>query len=148
MKWVIRLLVLFVVVPAAEMFLLGRLSAYIGIAGVLLLILATGVVGAGVARWQGLKAIQRVRDEVRQGRVPTQSLLEGVAVLLGCALLVTPGVLTDALGLLLFVPAVRRRIALWVTRRVKVHIEQAVSAGRQKVHPDPRPLDDDAFDIR
>lgn len=148
MKWVIRLLVLFVVVPAAEMFLLGRLSAHIGLAGVLLLILATGVVGAGVARWQGLKAIQRVREEVRRGRVPTQSLLEGVAVLLGCALLVTPGVLTDAFGLLLFVPAVRRRIARWVARRIRLHIEQAVSAGTIEVHFGARPLDDDSFHIR
>jgi len=70
MKWFVRLLVLFILVPAVEMFLLGRLSSSIGLSGVLLLILVTGVVGALAARWQGLKAIRRVRDEVQRGKVP------------------------------------------------------------------------------
>ena len=148
MKWVVRLLVLFILVPAVEMFLLGRLSASIGLSGVLLLILVTGLVGALAARWQGLKAIRRVRDEVQSGKVPAQSLLEGVAVLLGCALLVTPGVITDAVGLLLFVPPVRKFIARRVKERVKKHIDAAVAAGRMTVHTDAHPLDDDAFDIR
>ncbi len=147
MKWFVRLLVLFILVPAVEMFLLGRLSSSIGLSGVLLVILVTGVVGALAARWQGLKAIRRVRDEVQRGKVPAQSLLEGVAVLLGCALLVTPGVITDAVGLLLFVPPVRRFIAAWVKKRIKKHIDAVIAAGRMTVHRSARPLDDDAFDI-
>jgi len=148
MKWFIRLLILFILVPAVELFLLGRLSASIGLSGVLLLILVTGVVGAAAARWQGLKALRRVRDEVKHGDVPTQSLLEGVAVLLGCALLVTPGVVTDAVGLVLFAPPVRRAVAAWVKKRIKKHIDRALAEGRLIVHRHARPLDDDAFDIR
>jgi len=148
MKWFFRLLILFILVPAVEMLLLGRLSASIGLSGVLLLILVTGVLGATVARWQGIKAFRRVRDDVARGQVPTQSLLEGVAVLLGCALLVTPGVITDAVGLCLFVPPVRRFVAGWVKRRIKRHIEAALAAGRMTVHSSAHPLDDDSFDIR
>jgi len=164
MSWLAWLLVLFIFVPAGELFLLGRLSAEIGFWYILLLVLVTGVFGAVAARWQGLEAWRRIRRELRRGQVPTQSLLEGVAVLLGCAFLVTPGVITDAVGLLLFVPAVRGLVANYVRRRVRKKIDQAVKAGRMRVHfhtgggsgvEEPpgearrtRPLDDDSFTIR
>ena len=148
MKWFVRLLVLFILVPALELCLLAWFISRFGALEALALIVATALVGSAVARWQGLEALRRIRAEIRQGEVPTQSLLEGVAVLLGCALLVTPGVITDAVGLLLFVPPVRRFIAAWVKKRIKKHIDAALAAGRMRVHRSARPLDDDAFDIR
>ncbi len=148
MKWFVRLLVLFILVPALELYLLAWFISRFGALEALALIVATAVVGSAVARWQGLEALGRIRAEIRRGEVPTQSLLEGVAVLLGCALLVTPGIITDAVGLLLFVPPVRRFIAGWVKKRIKKHIDAALAAGRMTVHSTAHPLDDDAFDIR
>ena len=136
MSLLLKLLALFVLVPAAEIFLLGRLSAHprIGFSGVLLLILVTGVVGAAVARWQGLRAFRRVRDDLERGQLPAQSLLEGVAVLLGCALLVTPGVITDAVGFLLFIPPARRLIARLVKRWIKKKLDRAIQTGHVHFH--------------
>ena len=146
MKWFVRLLLLFILVPSVELFLLGRLSAHprIGFWEIALLIVVTGVIGAVAARWQGLKAFRRVREDLEQGRLPAQSLLEGVAVLLGCALLVTPGVITDVVGLLLFVPPVRRLVATQVKKSLKKKLERAIQTGR--VYVNGRPIDE--FDAR
>jgi UPF0716 family protein affecting phage T7 exclusion len=83
-----------------------------------------------MARRQGLRAISEVQQELEAGRLPTSSLLDGVMILIAAALLVTPGVLTDAFGFLCLVPAFRSTVKAQLLRR----IEKAVREQRVQVH--------------
>ncbi len=104
-----RLVLLFTLVPAIEIYLLIQVGAGIGAMNTLLLIVATGVVGAHYARLQGFHVLQRLQDSMASGHLPANEILDGALLLLGGALLVTPGLLTDAAGLSLVFPPTRER---------------------------------------
>ena len=97
-----RLLLLFVLVPALELVLLIELGQRIGTLPTLGLIVLTGVVGASLARSQGLRVLQELQRETEAGRLPAEPLVDGALILVAGALLVTPGVLTDAFGFFTF----------------------------------------------
>ncbi|MBW3599644.1 MAG: FxsA family protein, partial [Planctomycetes bacterium] len=109
-----RLLFLFIVVPLIELTLLLLLARVTTIEFTLLLVLATGALGALLARQQGLAAFRRIREDIRQGRAPAGSVVDAVLILIAGALLLTPGVLTDAFGLSLLCPPFRRRYKAWM----------------------------------
>ena len=124
-----RLLLLFVALPAIELALLIELGSRFGTLHTLALIVITGVVGAAVARGQGLSVVRQIQSEVAQGRLPAGSLVDGVMILIAGALLVTPGILTDAFGFLCLVPAFRS-----VAKRVlQQRLEKAVRQNRVHV---------------
>lgn len=133
-----KLFLLFTVVPFVELYLLVRLSGVIGFGTTLLVVVLTGVLGASLARAEGLRVIQQWRQATAEGRVPEGGVLSGALVLVGGVLLVTPGVLTDLLGLCLLVPATRALIAGFVAAR----ITRAIERGRIHVvtqQPGPPP---------
>jgi UPF0716 protein FxsA len=105
-----RLIALFVAVPVAELALLVWLGRRVGLVPTVALILVTGVLGAALARWQGLATLDRFRVAMATGRPPHREVVDGVLILVAGAVLLTPGLLTDAAGFLLLVPAVRRRV--------------------------------------
>ena len=102
-----RLLLLFILVPAVELVLLIEIGSRIGTLATLALIVGTGALGAILARRQGLRTIRQIQRELEAGRLPTDSLMDGVLILVAAALLVTPGILTDAAPVLLWVQLVR-----------------------------------------
>ncbi len=110
-----KLLLLFTLVPLLELALLLEIGRRIGTGDTLVLILATGVVGALVARRQGVAVLRRIQTELIGGQLPGPTMVEGVIILLAGALLITPGILTDIVGFLCLVPATRRviRALLW-----------------------------------
>ncbi len=105
-----RLFLLFTLVPLIELWLLLRIGAWIGAGPTFALVLVTGVAGATLARREGAHAWSSVQAEVSAGRIPGRKLLEALLVLMAGIVLVTPGVLTDALGLLLLVRPLRARM--------------------------------------
>lgn len=125
----IRLLLLFTVVPALELALLIEVGRRIGTLPTLALIVFTGLLGATLARLQGVAVLRRMSTEMQQGRLPASSIIDGVIILVAAALLVTPGILTDACGFLLLVPLTRRGIRALLRR----WIERAVREGRANV---------------
>ncbi len=133
-----RLLFLFVVVPAVELALLIEIGSRIGTGETLLIIVATGILGASMARRQGLGVLQRLQQETQEGRLPADPMIDGAFLLVAGALLVTPGVLTDLVGFLCLVPAFRRAVRGLLRRR----FEQAVQDGRIQMHtPDFSPYE-------
>ena len=124
-----RLLLLFVVVPAVELALLIELGSRIGTPATLGIIAGTGVIGAALARWQGLGVLRRLQQETNQGRLPADPLVDGAFLLVAGALLVTPGVLTDVVGFLCLVPGFRAI----VKREARRRFERAVQEGRVMV---------------
>jgi len=124
-----RLLLLFVALPALELALLIELGSRIGTVPTLAIIVVTGVVGASLARRQGLGVVRDIQRETAAGRLPAAAVVDGAILLVAAALLVTPGVLTDAAGFLCLIPAFRRRVRGLAIRR----FERAVREGRVEV---------------
>jgi len=106
----LRLLLLFTIVPFVELAILLKLGDEMGWLETLGLIIATGVIGTILARQQGFEVIQRIRSELSSGKPPTDSLMDGLMILIASVLLITPGVLTDITGFLLLWPAFRARM--------------------------------------
>lgn len=113
-----RLLLLFTVVPALELYLLIYIGQWLGAFETVLIILVTGGVGAFLAKREGLGVIRRLKEEALTGLPPGDRIVEGVLVLVGGVLLITPGVLTDLTGFLLIMPWSRR----WLAPRVKARV--------------------------
>jgi UPF0716 protein FxsA len=128
----LRLLLLFTVVPLVELFLLVKLGTVIGIGPTVLIVICTGVLGAWLARWQGLGVLRRVSDDLAQGRLPADALIDGLLILIAGAVLLTPGLITDALGFLLLVPQgralVRRTVAAGLGQRTVVEDPNVIDA--------------------
>ena len=133
-----RLLLLFVVLPAVELALLIELGNRFGTLHTLALIVITGVVGASLARGQGLAVVRKIQNEVAEGRLPAHSLVDGVIILLAAALLVTPGVLTDAFGFLVK-RVLWRRLERAVAENRDLHVDvNGFEAGESRTVRDLR----------
>lgn len=102
-----RLFLLFLVVPLVELFLFLVIGQRIGILPTFAIILLTGLLGAALARSQGMKAIAKYQQALAEGRLPHEAVIDGLLILVAGALLLTPGFLTDTIGFLLLAPPVR-----------------------------------------
>jgi UPF0716 protein FxsA len=115
-------LLFFIAVPLAELFVLTWLSGRVGFWTTVALILVTGALGSVLARREGLKAWHEWQRSLAAGQPPEVGLIEGLLLLVGCALLITPGVLTDAMGLALLLPWSRKPIAKLLKVRVLAYL--------------------------
>jgi len=141
------LFLLFTITPLVELWLLFQLSGMFGFWTTIFVVLATGALGAVLARWQGWRALHRVQSEMRQGKLPAEALGDGVLILVAGVLLITPGVLTDVLGLSLLVPplrtGIRKGIQLWLAK----HVQIQTSSSWQE-HRDRSPSDENVVEGR
>lgn len=124
-----KLLFLFIVTPLVELLLLIEIGKAIGTLEVILLTIVTGVAGAALAKSQGLSVLRKTQQEMAEGRMPASNLIDGVMILIGGILLLTPGVLTDLLGLFLLIPWTRilmkKLLMKWMTHKIRkgqIHI--------------------------
>ncbi len=115
---------LFTLVPLVELYLLIRLGTYVGAVDTIAIVIGTGVAGGLLAKSQGLAVLDRMRAELNQGRLPAESLFDGLLILIAGAMLVTPGLLTDGLGLLLLIPWSRKAIKSWLKRKMQEKISE------------------------
>jgi len=111
------LFVAFLLVPLAEIWVLIEVGGVIGALPTVALVVLTAVVGAGLIRAQGMATLARARAAADRGEVPAMELLDGVCLLVAGAFLLTPGFVTDTLGFLLLVPALRRSLFVALVER-------------------------------
>lgn len=102
------ILLLMIIVPAAEIGVLLLSGNTIGLWPTLAIILLTGVLGAYLAKKQGLETIRKIQDQLRYGQMPGDAILDGACILIGGTLLLAPGFITDALGFTLLLPSARK----------------------------------------
>jgi len=112
-----RLILVFTIVPLAELYILIKIGTYIGGFNTILLVLMTTVLGALLARLQGLRTLRQIQLSLSQGQIPAEELIDGVLILFGGILLVIPGVLTDLFALVLLLPFTRTYFKRWLRRR-------------------------------
>jgi UPF0716 protein FxsA len=114
------LIVTFIAVPVIELYLIFTVSRHIGLLPTLAILLAVSVVGGVIVKREGGRAWGALRQATAAGRLPGREIADGALVLVGGALLLTPGFLTDAVGLLLVLPVTRplaRRLLLLIAAR-------------------------------
>jgi UPF0716 protein FxsA len=111
---------LFLVVPLTEIVVFILVGSQIGVLATIALVILTAIAGSILLRWQGFAALRRIQQELAANHVPGKELVQGVMVLLAGFLLLTPGFVTDTLGLLLFIPQVRDRVWRFLASRVNV----------------------------
>jgi UPF0716 protein FxsA len=117
---IIPLILLFIVVPIAELYVIIQVGQAIGALPTIAILLADSIVGSLLLRSQGRSAWRRFNPALSAGRVPAREVLDGALVIFGGAFLITPGFLTDLVGLLLLIPptrAVVRRMLVGVFSR-------------------------------
>jgi UPF0716 protein FxsA len=117
------LFLLFIAVPVIEIALFIVIGEQIGLGAILVIVLLTGLLGAFLVSRQGRGVLRQMGDEVRLGQSPAPQIAHGAMILVGGALLLTPGFLTDVVGFALMVPAVRERLRRFVVRRFRSRIE-------------------------
>jgi UPF0716 protein FxsA len=133
-------------VPLLEIAVFILVGGQIGVAATLLLTLVTAVAGAMLLRHQGLATLRRIRAELAADRIPARQLADGAMIAAAGLLLLTPGFVTDIIGLTLFLPAIRDLIWREAGKRVKLRVVRPAGTG-----PSPGrvvELDDSEFDSR
>ena len=122
----IRLILLFTVIPLIELYLLIQVGRYLGSFQTIMIVLITGIIGGLLARSQGLSVQRQIRVDLQNGIIPTDSLIDGFFILIAATLLITPGMITDVFGFILMIPFFRG----WLKKRVKEILKRKFESGK------------------
>jgi UPF0716 protein FxsA len=125
MRIVLLIIGLFVALPLVELYLLLKLGQATSPEVAISVVIVTGVVGGVLARSQGLRALRRLRDDIQHGRLPAEALFDGALVLVGGVLLLTPGLITDSVGLVLLIPFTRTALKKILRKKIIARIKVA-----------------------
>ncbi len=112
-----KLFLLFALVPVAEIYVLVSVGGVIGAIPTVALVLLTALAGAHLARLQGMSVMMRIRENLAQGFMPAEELLDGLLIFLAGMVLLTPGFLTDICGLLILLPFTRNIFKRWLRKK-------------------------------
>ena len=113
-------LLFLLVVPVLEIYMLLQIGSVIGVIPTIFSVVATAVIGSLLLRQQGFSTLQRLQQNMAQGVMPAKELIEGPILLVGGALLLTPGFVTDAIGFLCLIPVTRQRIVSYVLEHLVI----------------------------
>ena len=113
----LKLFLCFTLIPVAELYLLIHLGGIIGGFNTVLLVITTGFLGAWLARMEGLNTMIKVRQNLNQGLMPAEDLLDALIILIAGLVLITPGLLTDTAGLLLLWPHTRNMFKRFLRKK-------------------------------
>lgn len=118
------LILLFTLVPVVELALLIKIGRHIGVGYTLTIVILTGIVGAYLAKFQGFRTLRRIQEDINEGLMPADRIFDGMIILCGGILLLTPGFITDLIGLMALVPFTRHLIKLWLKGKIRDMITQ------------------------
>jgi UPF0716 protein FxsA len=131
-------LLLFILMPIIEMWLLITIGSYIGALSTILLVLLTALIGIGLLRAQGFTTLWRGKEKLQQGKIPAQEIMEGIVLAVSGALLLTPGFVTDAIGLLGLLSFTRILLVRGILHKVNFITASAQPFGQQPFGSDPK----------
>ncbi len=123
------LVILFVIAPIIEIYVLLSAGSAFGVAPVIAACIGTAILGGALIRMQGLAALNAARRDMDEGRPPVGSAVDGALLLVAAPFLMTPGFVTDALGFSLLIPPVRR----WLGRLALAAIKRRIERGEARV---------------
>ncbi len=125
-----RLFLLFTLVPLMELYFLIKIGGAIGAFNTVLLIILTAFLGATLARLEGIRTMRQISNNLAQGIVPAEEMVDGLLIFAGGVMLITPGVLTDFLALFLLIPITRTYFKRWLRK----WFDHTIASGNVRVH--------------
>ena len=125
------LIVLFIILPLAELYVIYQVGDAIGILPTLALLVLDSLLGAWLLRSQGRATWQRFQTTMEAGRIPHREVFDGVLVIFGGAFLITPGFITDIIGVFLLLPPTRALFRRWLIRRGGRLFGFSIATGRR-----------------
>jgi len=142
------LFLLLVAMPIVEVATFIEIGGRIGLWPTIALVIATAAIGTAIIRWQGIGLISAVQRQTAEGKMPAFEIFSGICLLVGGALLLTPGFVTDTLGFLLLSPGLRRRLFARVEKRIELHGMRAggVRFGNGEPRRRRKPAEDDIIE--
>ena len=130
------LLITFILIfltPFLEIFLIIEIGQHFGAINTIIMILATAILGSVLVRIEGLSTLSRIKASVQRGELPTIELISGGILIISAVVLLTPGFITDVLGLALMAPSIRRRVASIVALKLVTRQERRSGTNSGKI---------------
>ena len=115
----LKLFLAFTLIPLVEIYLLIKLGQNFGAITSILLVIFTGILGAYLARMEGLRTLFRIKETMGEGRMPGEELLDALLIAIAGLVLITPGFITDVVGFLLLIPFTRMLAKNWLKERMR-----------------------------
>ncbi|GAG96231.1 unnamed protein product [marine sediment metagenome] len=119
-----KLLILFVIVPVTELYILIEVGKKIGSLTTIGIIILTGIIGAYLVKGQGFMILKKIQNDLNEGIMPGDSLIQGAIILAGGILLLTPGFVTDIIGFIFLIPVSRRVVKKYLLKWLKGKIKE------------------------
>ncbi len=113
----LKLFLCFTLIPVIELYFLIKIGTVIGVFNTLLIVIGTGFFGAWLARMEGMQTLLRVRENMQQGIMPGEDLIDALIIFAAGVLLITPGLLTDFTGILLLWPRARNKFKMFLKKK-------------------------------
>jgi len=120
----LRLILAFTLIPVAEIYLLIKLGGFIGALNTVLVVIATAVAGAYLARLEGTRTLMQIRHNLDRGLMPAEDMFDALLIFAAGVVLLTPGFITDAAGLLVLLPATRKLLKSWLKKKFSEKISE------------------------
>jgi UPF0716 protein FxsA len=125
----LKLFLAFTLIPFFELYLLIKIGSYLGAFNTILVVIVTGLLGAYLAKLQGIKTMMRVRESLNRGEVPAEDMLDALLIFVAGIVLLTPGFITDLAGLAILAPNTR----YWFKRWLRKKFDQWISKNRANI---------------
>ena len=113
----LKLFLAFTIIPILEIYLLIKLGTILGALKTVIIVILTGILGATLARFEGLNTLMRIKEGLSRGEIPAEGMLDAILIFLAGVVLLTPGFLTDIAGLLILIPQVRTMLKRWLRKK-------------------------------
>ena len=126
MDMLLKLFLAFTLIPVLEIYLLIKIGHYLGAFNTVVVVIVTGLLGASLARHEGIRTMIRVRESMNRGELPAEEMLDAVLIFIAGIVLLTPGFITDLAGIAILIPNARS----WLKRRMRTKFEEWISENR------------------
>jgi UPF0716 protein FxsA len=129
----LKLFLAFTLIPFTEIYLLIKIGAQIGAFNTIIVVILTGLLGASLARLEGIKTMTKVRESLNRGDLPAEEMLDAMLIFVAGVVLLTPGFITDLTGLALLVPKLRYWFKRWLRRKFDEWLEKTNGRGGMSI---------------
>ena len=127
-----KLFLIFTLVPLIELYLLIKIGLHLGAANTVILVVGTGLLGAYLAKMQGIRTVNKIRASLSEGTLPAEELIDALLIFVAGIVLITPGVITDLCGVLILIPSTRLLFKRWLRRQ----FDRMIASRAVSVHTD------------
>ncbi len=128
-----KLFLAFTLVPFIEIYLLIKIGAQVGAFNTILIVILTGLLGASLARLEGIKTMTKLRDSLNRGDLPAEEMLDAMLIFVAGVVLLTPGFITDLAGLTLLVPQARFWLKRWLRKKFDEWLKKTNGRGGMSI---------------